>query len=501
MSIAFNRQPAAFRLMCMIILPAMLSMYGMSAIVTVFMVNDLGLPEGQAFLINGAASAFSTIIYAMGGYLADRVLGVKRSLIIGNVAIIVSLFILSYAASIGSFTLAMVGLSGGCVSRALANNCPSNLISKAYEKKDPRIDSAFTLYYMMINVGSCISLVITPLIAHRYSYSAGFAIAGAWNILTVLIYVFKRSWVAKVGAEPDFEQLNIVRLGLVIAGMIGLTFLGSWLISHYELMQVLLFVAIAGAIILFLSYMRKEDAQQRRKMLVSLVLLGFSVAFFVLYKQMPTSLTFFAIHNTRHVFMGIPFDPVSTQALNPFWIIILSPLLAIWYEKSSAKGKAVSMPGKFALGMVFCTLAFMSLAFGATYMADDAGRVSAIWLILTHLFQGLGELLISALGISVLAQLVPSHMMGFTLGFRTLTLGVSSIVAANLAVYIAVPKSDGPVDSLATLPVYADYFLKVGIGAAVMAVIMLLTARRLDDLIKGRTKGKDSEKAAVPANG
>lgn len=117
MSIAFSRQPSAFKLMCIIILPAMLSMYGLVAIVTVFMVNDLGMSESDAFLINGAASAFSTIIYAIGGYLADKVIGVKRSLIIGNLGIVLTLLLLSYAAAIGSIPLAMIGIAGGGVSR------------------------------------------------------------------------------------------------------------------------------------------------------------------------------------------------------------------------------------------------------------------------------------------------------------------------------------------------------------------------------------------------
>ncbi|MGF1702041.1 oligopeptide:H+ symporter [Photobacterium makurazakiensis] len=493
MSIAFSRQPSAFRLMCFIILPAMLSMYGLVAIVTVFMVNELGMSESDAFLINGAASAFSTIIYALGGYLADKILGVKRSLIMGNIGIIISLFLLSYAAAIGSVSLAMIGLAGGGVSRALANNCPSNIISKAYKSDDVRVDSAFTVYYMMINVGSCISLVITPIIAHKYSYSAGFAIAGLWNILTIFIYLSKRSWVENIGAKPDFEKINVKTYLLITLGLIGLTLLGSWLITNYKLMQVLLVIALSVALFLFTLYLRKENAVQQKKMIASLILLGFSVIFFILYKQMPTSLTFFAIHNTRHEFLGIPFDPVSTQALNPFWIIILSPLLAIFYEKNNAKGNGASLPLKFAMGMFFCSLAFLSLAYGASFMADDTGRVSAFWLILTHLFQGLGELLISALGISVLAQLVPNHMIGFTLGFRTLTLGISSIIAANLAVYIAVPESSDSVESLQTLPVYASYFFKIGIGATVMAVIMLLTAKKLDNLINDRNNAEKAQ--------
>ncbi|OAN11162.1 hypothetical protein A3K86_19565 [Photobacterium jeanii] len=498
MSIAFSRQPSAFKLMCIIIMPAMLSMYGLVAIVTVFMVNDLGMSESDAFLINGAASAFSTIIYAIGGYLADKVIGVKRSLIIGNLGIVVTLLLLSYAASIGSIPLAMIGIAGGGVSRALANNCPSNLISKAYNKDDNRIDSAFTLYYMMINIGSCVSLIITPIIAHKYNYAAGFSIAALWNVLTIVIYLAKRNWVKEIGSPADFEKINFRTYGLLLLGLTALTLAGSWLITHYELMQVLLVIALGVAFTFFINYMRKESKAQQKKMIVSLVLLGFSVIFFILYKQMPTSLTFFAIHNTRHEFLGIPFDPVSTQALNPFWIIILSPLLAIFYEKTSANGKGASLPLKFAVGMIFCSLAFLCLSYGAYFMADAEGRVSAFWLILTHLFQGLGELLISALGISVLAQLVPNHMIGFTLGFRTLTLGISAVIAANLAVYIAVPKSAGAVDSLQTLPVYASYFLKVGIGAFVMALLMLFTAKKLDSLIQDREQ--EEETVAETAN-
>ncbi len=136
---------------------------------------------------------------------------------------------------------------------------------------------------------------------------------------------------------------------------------------------------------------------------------------------MPTSLNFFAINNVHHEILGFAINPVSFQALNPFWVVVASPVLAAVYTRLGSKGKDLTMPMKFTLGMFLCALGFLTAAAAGMWFADAQGLTSPWFIVLVYLFQSLGELLISALGLAMVAALVPQHLMGFILGMWFLT--------------------------------------------------------------------------------
>ncbi len=212
----------------------------------------------------------------------------------------------------------------------------------------------------------------------------------------------------------------------------------------------------------------------RRKMIVAFILMVQAIVFFVLYSQMPTSLNFFAIRNVEHAILGIDFQPEQFQALNPFWIMIGSPILAAIYNKM---GDRLPMPHKFAIGMVLCSLAFLVLPLGAKF-ATDAGIVSVNWLILSYALQSIGELMISGLGLAMVAQLVPQRLMGFIMGSWFLTTAGAAIIAGKVANLMAVPEN--VTDPLQSLAVYGHVFLQIGIATAVIAVLMFAIAPKLN---------------------
>ncbi|MDU5193242.1 MAG: oligopeptide:H+ symporter, partial [Mixta calida] len=202
--------------------------------------------------------------------------------------------------------------------------------------------------------------------------------------------------------------------------------------------------------------------------------------FFVLYMQMPTSLNFFAIRNVEHTILGIAFEPEQYQALNPFWIMVASPILAAIYNKL---GDRMPMPHKFAFGMVLCSAAFLVLPLGASF-ATQQGIVSVNWLILSYALQSVGELMISGLGLAMVAQLVPQRLMGFIMGSWFLTTAGAAMIAGKVANLMAVPEN--VTDPLQSLQVYSDVFKQIGIVTGVIAVLMLLTAPLLNRMTVDR---------------
>ncbi|XNM83727.1 oligopeptide:H+ symporter [Escherichia coli] len=222
------------------------------------------------------------------------------------------------------------------------------------------------------------------------------------------------------------------------------------------------------------------DKTGRNKMFVAFVLMLEAVVFYILYAQMPTSLNFFAINNVHHEILGFSINPVSFQALNPFWVVLASRILAGIYTHLGNKGKDLSMPMKF-IGMFMCSLGFLTAAAAGMWFADAQGLTSPWFIVLVYLFQSLGELFISALGLAMIAALVPQHLMGFILGMWFLTQAAAFLLGGYVATFTAVP--DNITDPLETLPVYTNVFGKIGLVTLGVAVVMLLMVPWLKRMI------------------
>lgn len=349
---------------------------------------------------------------------------------------------------------------------------PSSLLSTCYSKDDPRLDGAFTMYYMSINIGSFFSMLATPWLAAKYGWSVAFSLSVVGMLITLVNFWFCRKWVKNQGSKPDFLPLQFKKLLMVLVGIIALITLSNWLL-HNQIIARWALVSL-GIIFIFTKETLFLQGIARRRMIVAFLLMLEAVIFFVLYSQMPTSLNFFAIHNVEHSIFGIGFEPEQFQALNPFWIMLASPILAAIYNKM---GDRLPMPHKFAFGMMLCSAAFLVLPWGASF-ANEHGIVSVNWLILSYALQSIGELMISGLGLAMVAQLVPQRLMGFIMGSWFLTTAAAALIAGKVAALTAVP-SDAITDAHASLAIYSHVFMQIGIVTAIIAVLMMLTAPKL----------------------
>jgi POT family proton-dependent oligopeptide transporter len=196
---------------------------------------------------------------------------------------------------------------------------------------------------------------------------------------------------------------------------------------------------------------------------------------------MPTSLNFFAIHHVRASILGVHINPQSFQVFNPLWMRLLSPILASWYRKHRNSANGMSIAHKFALGMTLCGISFMTLYF-PQFFADEHNQVSSLWLVLSYFFQSFGELFISALGVAMVAELVPPAINGFIMGMWFLTSASAGFIGAFVASFTKVPS--GLTVGYETLHLYSSVFLKIGIITCLLAFLMWGIAPRLSAIIK-----------------
>jgi len=480
-SVSLNafKQPRSFYLIFSIELWERFGFYGLQGIMAVYLVKQLGMSEADSITL---FSSFSALVYglvAIGGWLGDKVLGTKRVIMLGAIVLAIGYGLVAWSGHDAS--IVYIGMATIAVGNGLFKANPSSLLSTCYEKNDPRLDGAFTMYYMSINIGSFFSMLATPWLA-KFGWSVAFALSFVGLVITIVNFTFCQRWVKQYGSKPDFAPLQVGKLLATIVGVVVLIAIATWLLHNQGIARMALGVVALGIIVIFAKEAFAMQGAARRKMIVAFILMLQAIIFFVLYSQMPTSLNFFAIRNVEHSLLGIAFEPEQYQALNPFWIIIGSPILAAIYNKM---GDTLPMPMKFAIGMVLCSGAFLVLPLGAKF-ATDAGIVNVSWLVISYGLQSIGELMISGLGLAMVAQLVPQRLMGFIMGSWFLTTAGANLIGGYVANMMAVP--DNVTDPLMSLEVYGRVFLHIGVATGIIAILMLLTAPKLNRMTQDDDK-------------
>lgn len=490
-SVSMNafKQPKAFYLIFSVELWERFGFYGLQSIMAVYLVKQLGMSEADSITL---FSSFSALVYglvAIGGWLGDKVLGTKRVIVLGAIVLAIGYALVAWSGHDAGIVYA--GMATIAVGNGLFKANPSALLSTCYAKDDPRLDGAFTMYYMSINVGSFFSMLATPWLAVHYGWSVAFALSVVGMVITVINFLFCQRWVKQYGSKPDFAPLHIGKLLATIVGIVVLAAAATWLLHNQGIARMVLGVVALVVVIMFIKETVALKGAARRKMMVAFILMLQAIVFYVLYSQMPTSLNFFAIRNVEHAIWGITFEPEQFQALNPFWIMIGSPILAAIYNKM---GDRLPMPHKFAIGMILCSAAFLVLPLG-TKFASDAGIVSVNWLILSYALQSIGELMISGLGLAMVAQLVPQRLMGFIMGSWFLTSAGAALIAGRVANLMAVPND--VTDPLQSLHVYGHVFMQIGIATGVIALLMVMTAPKLNRMTQEDDADVKAKKAAA----
>jgi POT family proton-dependent oligopeptide transporter len=358
------------------------------------------------------------------------------------------------------------------VGNGLFKSNAANLVRRIYEGDDAKIDSAFTLYYMAVNIGATLSQVATPLIAQKWNWHVAFAVCCAGLVLGMLNYLLMQRALARVGSAPDDRPIDWPKLAMVLGVGAALVFVVSFVLQHDAVARALVWIAGGVILAIFLWLIAKSGPSERSGLIVALVLTIEIVLFFIFYQQMSTSLTLFALRNLNpeqtlfgvHLFNWIP---AQYQALNPIWIFALSPPLAWLYTRMGRSGRDLPIAAKFAIGFVVVAVGFF--IFGMSGATAVAGKVSSWYMVWGYGFYSLGELLVSGLGLAMMARYVPARMGGFMMGAYFVATGISQYLGGIVANYASVP--DNITDPMMSLPIYTALFNKLGVVAAVGALL------------------------------
>ncbi|MGH8373367.1 MAG: peptide MFS transporter [Gammaproteobacteria bacterium] len=453
--------------------------YGMQALIVLYMVERLGFNDDRANLTWGAAAALIYVSPAIGGWIGDKILGTRHSMLLGAVILAFGYALITIPNENVWFLFSSLGVI--VVGNGLFKANAGNLVRKIYEGDDSKIDSAFTIYYMAVNVGSAISMLLTPKIKdwvnaayhNNMGWHAAFAVCCFGLLIGLGNYMVMRHTLNHIGSEPDTKPMDMRKLGLVLAGGLLTVFLSAVILNFEGLAKIFVIAAALVVLGIFIYLISVSHRDERAGLIAALVLTIQTIFFFIFYQQMSTSLNLFALRNVDwHInLFGWRFmaSPAQFQALNPLWIFALSPILALIYSFAGKRGKDISVATKFALGFAVVAIGFFIYGVAGNFAVD--GKTSWFVLLLGYGFYSLGELLVSGLGLAMIARYVPARMGGFMMGAYFIAVGVSQYAGGFVATYASVPQDI--TDPLQTLPIYTSLFNKLGYAAIACTLIAI----------------------------
>ena len=441
------------------------SYYGMRAVFTLYMVAALFTME-SASEIYGYYTGLVYLTPLLGGYIADRYWGNRRSIIVGGMLMAFGQFLMFLSASFVqpaikeaegmidptvNNQLAIICLMGGLFFLILGNGFfkpnISTMVGSLYRPDDQRKDSAFTIFYMGINVGATLGPLTCGIFEGDYLNPMRFK----WAFLcaciamlasTLIFYLLKNKYLMDyegnaIGTKPKLQEKT-------------------------ERQQLT----------------RKE----KQHIVVIFIIAAFVIFFWAAYEQAGVSLTYFADQQTdRHIF-GWEMPTSYFQSFPAIFVVLLAPFMNLAWEVLRRFGHEPSSVMKQAIGLAFLSIGYMLIAFGVKDL-DPNVKVSMLWLTGLYFIHTLGELSLSPIGLSLVSKLSPKHLASLMMGIWFMSTAVSNMLAGQLATLYP----DGSSKSLFGIIEIAslhDFFMMFVVLSGVAAIALACISPLLNRMMR-----------------
>lgn len=432
--------------------------YGMRAILTLFMVNSLMLGESNASIIYGGFLALCYLTPLLGGFIADKYLGNRYCIILGGSLMAIGQFLLFYSALTfdssleSSKMIFWLGLLVIVFGNGFFKPNISSMVGSLYPAEEKtKLDSAFTIFYMGINIGALLSQYFVPLIADVvvdgkrdiHAFKWGYLLAGIAMVLGTLIFIFlKNRYVVDpqgnpIGALPkksktevtDDDQAKFTTGSLLGIGVLFLvlffTFryfsVGEVGFSNFDigtLVKGIIYPIIysSGISLAILILMDKKLTKiETQRILVIYIVSFFIIFFWAAFEQAGSSLTFIADNQTDRKILGWEMPPSMVQIFNGIFVVMLAVPFSMIWDKLRSKGKEPASPLKQAFGLLIMALAYFIIAHNVKDLGNS-GLLAIKWLILLYFLQTVGELCLSPIGLSLVGKLSPKRFASLLYG-------------------------------------------------------------------------------------
>ncbi|MBK8502073.1 MAG: MFS transporter [Saprospiraceae bacterium] len=427
--------------------------------------------------------AYLALVYAgaiFGGYVADKLIGYQRSMMVGAVIMAAGLFMIA----IPNEVIFRIGLATIIVGNGQFKPIISTMVGKLYTAADERRDSGFTIFYMGINVGAMIAPIITQVLAQKIfgtdgipAYKVVFIAAGIGMLISLLWFQLGKNQLKGIGVATE-EQKSTKRLLMVIASglVVGVPLFYFLLSVQATVLQFILMALFIVPSVMLISEGIRENKVARDKVIAMLIIFMFNVLFWMFFEQAGSSFNFLADRIVNRNLGSWEFPTAWFQSVNSVAIITLAPVLA-WLWVRLGKNNP-SIPRKFGLGLLFNGLAFLLLVFALKTMVSDAGKIPFWTLFMVYVIQSIGELCLSPIGLSMTTKLAPARLGGLAMGCWFLSIAIGNNLSGIFAGHVS--GAEGMTVDSAQAGYNFGFYALVGAG-----VLMFLVAPFVRKLMHG----------------
>lgn len=542
------------------------SYYGMRGILVLFLTSELinggfGWSVGDAIMLYGWYTGLVYLTPIIGGWIADNRIGLRPAVVLG--ALLMTLGHASLAFE--TITTFYLGLGLLVVGNGFFKPNISSMVGQMYPKGSVLKDSAYTIFYMGINAGAFLGILICGWLGETKGWSYGFGCAGIFMFFGMLQFWFGQKIFGKIGEKPENQNPDLLDVldqteeekepkipftqSDMVFGISSLVALVAavicWLTIELQNEQ-LKYLFVIPFIVLVVSFirgrLRKFPKVEGDRLGVVVIFSFFTVFFWLAFEQAGGSMTIFADKFTdrtldsavganifrytnllmtlipmgiltwvlfqlgRHVFGKFPLTIIFTAIsfviiwvliyminyenfvqeapeveaswygiLNSFFIISLAPMFSNLWLRFATKGKPISAPVKFALGIALVGVGFLALVIGSSSIPEGAktAQVSMIWLVLAYFFHTVGELCVSPVGLSLVSKLSPERLIGLMFGVWFLANFVANFLAGFIGSFIE------------DIPSLSNFFTIFVVSSFVASVSLLLLSKTIKRMMHG----------------
>ncbi len=466
------------------------SYYGLRPLLILFMAAALadggfGFERDQASAIVGIYGACVYLASLPGGWVADRILGLRRAILYGAALISLGHISIGLSAFLHARTPFFIGLVFIVLGTGLLKPNISAIVGDLYPEGGERRDAGFSIFYMGINTGAFLGQLVTGFLGESVGWHWGFGAAGVGMIIGLIYFATRaKATLGTLGLEPARNPDPVIQArqmrsakGLLTAGLVilalvvilasaGVVALDAQVIGRY--MTVVILAMVIG-FFAFVFIAGKLSADEKKRVAVIFVLFVFAAVFWSAFEQAPTSLNLFARDFTNRQMGGFEIPATWFQSVNSAFIIIFAPVFAaiwVWFGKRKIE---ISSPAKFSVGLALAGIGFLVMYFAANRVVAGQGLllVAPWWLVASYFFQTIGELSLSPVGLSSMTKLSPRKYVGQMMGIWFTASALGNLVAGLVG---------GNVDpeKLAQMPtLFSTTAISLFVAAIVLAVLAI----------------------------
>ncbi|MDR1881565.1 MAG: peptide MFS transporter [Prevotella sp.] len=449
------------------------SYYGMRALFVLYMTKALLFDKAYGSRIYGNYTGLVYLTPLIGGYIADRYWGNRRSIIAGALLMAAGQFLMflsgCYFENANLATMLMFsGLGFLIFGNGFFKPNISTMVGQLYKPEDKRKDSAYTIFYMGVNTGAFLAPIICGVLGdtgHPSDFKWGFLAACAGMLLGVVVFIlFKDKYLQTpageaIGVIPSSRDTRRIEAEKKSSGQAVTETKGKSVIKQAVIwgivwlgLSVLFYSVlktdIVGSIIFSLTiaapgYIISDPSltkTERSRIRVIYIIAFFVIFFWAAFEQAGASLTYFAEEQTdRHIGLFDLTIPTSYfQSVNAVAIIIFAPVFVAIWTKLSRKGKEPASPYKQSIGLFLLAVGYLVIAFGVKGLAPGI-KVSMLWLMSLYTIHTFGELCLSPIGLSMVNKLAPVRFASLLMATWYLSTSAANKFSGTLSGYYPEP--------------------------------------------------------------